>query len=87
MLDRYVPRLIDSFKHVGPNGCHGCLVFDPMGETIASFVTLFEKFHSPIPIMQRFTKQLLLALDYAHQSNVIHTGRKAIEYPKIHSRS
>ncbi|KAK9235405.1 kinase-like domain-containing protein [Lipomyces kononenkoae] len=27
----------------------------------------------PNPIMQRFTKQLFLALDYAHQSGVIHT--------------
>lgn len=72
---RYVSTLIDSFEHVGPNGCHKCLVLEPTGETLASFGTLFPKCQVPSRIMQRFTKQLLLALDYAHQSGIIHTGR------------
>ncbi|KKK25487.1 hypothetical protein ARAM_002071 [Aspergillus rambellii] len=48
-------------------------VLEPMGETLASFGTLFPKGQVPSPIIQRFTKQLLLALDYAHRSGVIHT--------------
>lgn len=68
---RYIPQLIDSFTHAGPNGSHVCLVVEPMGENFASFGTLF-----PSLIMQRFTSQLLLALDYAHRSGVIHTGKQ-----------
>ncbi|KAK9367916.1 kinase-like domain-containing protein [Lipomyces kononenkoae] len=41
--------------------------------SLTSFGTLFPKCQVPDPIMQRFTQQLLLALDYAHQSCVIHT--------------
>ncbi|KAL4783991.1 kinase-like domain-containing protein [Aspergillus varians] len=70
---RYIPTLVDSFEHVGPKGRHTCLVLEPMGESLASFGTLFSKHQVPNPIMQRFTKQLLLALDYAHQSGIIHT--------------
>ncbi|PTU24481.1 hypothetical protein P175DRAFT_0506128 [Aspergillus ochraceoroseus IBT 24754] len=73
-IDNYIPTLVDSFEHVGPNGRHVCLVLEPMGETLASFGTLFPKCQVPSPIIQRFTKQLLLlALDYAHRSGVIHT--------------
>lgn len=71
----YVPTLVDSFEHVSTNGHHVCLVLEPMGESLASFGTLFEKCQVPSSIMQRFSKQLLLALDYAHRSGVIHTGR------------
>ena len=74
---RYIPRLIDSFPHVGPNGSHVCLVVEPMGESLAGFGTLFHKFQIPSPIMQRFTRQLFLALDYAHCSGVIHTGKQS----------
>ncbi|KAE8356786.1 kinase-like domain-containing protein [Aspergillus coremiiformis] len=69
---RYIPTLVDTFEHVGPNGRHVCLVLEPMGETLASFGTLFSKCQIPAPIIQRFAKQLLLALDYAHRSGVIH---------------
>ena len=48
-----------------------------MGENFASFGTLFHKFQIPSPIMQRFTRQLFLALDYAHSSGVIHTGKQS----------
>ncbi|KAE8154411.1 kinase-like domain-containing protein [Aspergillus avenaceus] len=69
---RYIPKLYESFEHVGPNGRHVRLVLEPMGETLASFGTLFENHQIPGPIIRRFTRQLLLALDHAHQSGVIH---------------
>ena len=72
---RYVLKLVDSFVHAGPNGYHTCFVLEPMGETLASFGTLFPKCQVPSRIMQSFTKQLFLALDYAHQSRIIHTGK------------
>ena len=71
---RHIPTLFDSFEHTGPNGHHLCLVLEPMGESLRTFGTLFAKDQIPSSIMQRFGQQLLLALDYAHQSGVIHTG-------------
>jgi serine/threonine-protein kinase SRPK3 len=46
-----------------------------MGETLASFGGWFKECMIPYPIMRRFTAQLLAALDYAHEHNVIHTGK------------
>ncbi|KAN0074302.1 Protein kinase-like domain containing protein [Elaphomyces granulatus] len=70
---KHISILRDSFVLRGPYGHHVCLVFDPMGETLSSFGTLFIGCRIPGRIVQRFTKQLLLALDYAHASRVIHT--------------
>ncbi|KAM5445530.1 putative non-specific serine/threonine protein kinase [Microsporum audouinii] len=72
----YISMLVDSFQHHGPNGCHVCLVFPVMGETLRSFGTWFDEHMIPNQIMRRFTIQLLLALDYAHDHNVIHTDIK-----------
>ncbi|KAI2101906.1 hypothetical protein LOZ34_005632 [Ophidiomyces ophidiicola] len=72
----YISTLVDSFEHNGPNGNHVCLVFMVMGETLRSFGTWFEDHALPNEIMRRFTIQLLLALDYAHEHGVIHTDIK-----------
>jgi hypothetical protein len=37
-LNNHVARLLDSFEHVGPNGTHLCLLYQPMGGTVASMV-------------------------------------------------
>ncbi len=71
----YVCHLIDDFEHKGRNGTHVCLVFELMGETLATFGTLFKESMIPSSVMRRFTIQLLLALDFAHDHGVIHTGK------------
>lgn len=70
----YVCHLVDDFKHQGPNGTHVCLVFELMGETLGSFGAWFKESMIPYSVIRRFTIQLLLALDFAHDHNVIHTG-------------
>ena len=70
----YVCHLLDDFEHRGPNGTHICLVFPLMGETLRSFGAWFDESRLPNSVMRRFTIQLLLALDFAHEHNVIHTG-------------
>lgn len=70
----YVCHLVDDFEHQGPNGTHVCLVFELMGETLRSFGAWFKDSMLPYPVIHRFTIQLLLALDFAHNHNVIHTG-------------
>lgn len=73
-----VCHLLDDFKHEGPNGLHVCLIFEPMGETLSCFRTWFptSDWRFPTPVMKAFTTQLIHALDYAHRSGVIHTGKR-----------
>lgn len=71
---KYVCHLVDDFEVKGPNGNHVCLVLELMGETLASFGVGFKEFMIPTPIMRKFTLRLVAALDFAHESNVIHTG-------------
>ncbi|KDE78376.1 serine/threonine protein [Aspergillus oryzae 100-8] len=72
----YVCHLLDDFEHRGPNGTHVCLVFELMGETLRSFGAWFAESRLPNSVMRRFTIQLLLVLDFAHEHNVIHTDIK-----------
>ncbi|KAI0158954.1 kinase-like domain-containing protein [Pestalotiopsis sp. NC0098] len=73
---KYICHLVDDFEHSGPNGTHVCLVLELMGETLKTFGTVFNKTMIPNPLMRRFAFYLLAALDYAHDSNVIHTDIK-----------
>ncbi|KAK4653424.1 hypothetical protein QC762_0083450 [Podospora pseudocomata] len=72
----YICHIVDDFEHQGPNGTHVCLVFELMGETLRSFGAWFKDNQLPYPVIHRFTIQLLLALDYAHGCDVIHTDIK-----------
>ncbi|KAI8712248.1 Protein kinase domain-containing protein [Fusarium sp. LHS14.1] len=72
----YVCHLIEDFEHQGPNGTHTCLVFELMGETLRSFGVWFSEHMIPPAIMHRFAIQLVLALDFAHEHDVIHTDIK-----------
>ncbi|KAL6827996.1 kinase-like protein [Trichoderma camerunense] len=73
----YVCHLIDNFEHQGPNGTHVCFIFELMGETLRSFGTWFPLDGKiPYEIMLRFAIQLVLALWYAHDHDVIHTDIK-----------
>lgn len=71
-----VSQLVDHFSlpSLVGHGFHVCLVFNLMAETIQTFAG---KYGGSIPpwLMKRFTKQMLLALDYAHKAGVVHTGK------------
>ncbi|WEW60805.1 serine/threonine protein kinase [Emydomyces testavorans] len=71
----HIPHFFDTFEHNGPTGRHVCLVLELMVENLSTFPTIFDEDQIPNAILKRFVKQLLLALDYAHQSGVIHTGQ------------
>ena len=74
----HVCHILDDFEHRGPNGTHVCLVFELMGETLRSFGAWFAESRLPNSVMRRFTIQLLLVLDFAHEHNVIHTGMRML---------
>ncbi|KAJ5958103.1 uncharacterized protein N7479_005253 [Penicillium vulpinum] len=71
---RHIPTLFDSFRHLGPNCHHLCLILEPMRESLRTFGMLFANDQVPSSIVQRFGQQLLLAIDHAHRSGVIHTA-------------
>ncbi|CAG8017508.1 unnamed protein product [Penicillium olsonii] len=73
---KQICHLVDDFEHKGPNGTHICLVFEAMGETLDSFQAMFPECRIPNLLTRRFAIQMLLALDYAHDHNVIHTDIK-----------
>lgn len=41
---RRVTRLLGEFEHIGPNGTHPCLVFEPMGPTVNFMVEELPRF-------------------------------------------
>jgi serine/threonine-protein kinase SRPK3 len=71
----YMCHLIEDSKHEGPNGTHACFIFELMGETLRSFGAWFKDNMIPESVMRRFIIQLALALDYAHDVGVVHTGQ------------
>jgi len=70
----FICHILHDFEHVGPNGTHYCFVFELMGETLQSFKSWFGDERIPNPVMRSITAQLLLALNYAHMHDIIHTG-------------
>lgn len=79
---RFICHLLDDFMHIGPNGTHVCLIFEPMGETWGSFMDLFHRGETPSDLMKIFVAQLALAVDYVHHVGVIHCGKSDIMTPK-----
>jgi serine/threonine protein kinase len=65
----HIVTLLDEFKHLGPNGEHLCLVFEPMGPDVAAC------FERSIPHWQRrsIVKQLLTALQRLHDLGMAHS--------------
>lgn len=72
---KHVIHLLDNFMHTGPNGKHLCLIFKVMGESVGALRRRFPARQIPAALMKQIARQVLLGLDYLHQScGVIHTG-------------
>ena len=54
----YVVGLLDSFKHVGPNGTHVCMVFEPMGYNLLSLIKFYDYRGVPIDIVRQIARQV-----------------------------
>lgn len=72
----HVIELLDHFHHTGPNGTHLCLVLPVMisdGEAVTT---------SRIPhragYVQTISRQILLGLDFLHQSDIVHCGKPVL---------
>ena len=72
-----VVKLLDHFKHSGPNGQHVCMVFEYLGDNLLTLIKYSGYRGLPIHIVKEICFHVLVGLDYLHgQLSIIHTDLK-----------
>jgi serine/threonine-protein kinase SRPK3 len=71
----HVLQLRDHFYHDGPNGKHICIVTELLSENLTSFSRRWNNDRIPQALAKVVTRQIILGLDYLHNScGILHTG-------------
>lgn len=74
---KFVIRLIDHFKHVGPNGQHLCMVLEYLGDSILQLIRYNRYKGLELNKVKEICKCILIGLDYVHRElGLIHTDLK-----------
>ncbi|CAA6662793.1 unnamed protein product [Spirodela intermedia] len=72
-----VVKLLDHFKHSGPNGNHVCMVFEYLGDNLLTLIKYTDYRGIPLRMVKEICRHVLVGLDYLHrQLNIIHTDLK-----------
>lgn len=72
-----VVKLLDHFKHTGPNGTHVCMVFEYLGDNLLTLIKAYNYRGLPLHMVKQLAKGILIGLDYLHRSlSIIHTDLK-----------
>ncbi|KDP29234.1 hypothetical protein JCGZ_16623 [Jatropha curcas] len=72
-----VVKLLDHFKHSGPNGQHVCMVFEYLGDNLLTLIKYSDYRGMPIHKVKEICFHILVGLDYLHrQLSIIHTDLK-----------
>ena len=72
-----VVKLLDHFKHLGPNGQHVCMVFEYLGDNLLTLIKYSDYRGMPIHRVKEICSHILVGLDYLHrQLSIIHTDLK-----------
>ncbi|KAL8140384.1 hypothetical protein V2J09_006405 [Rumex salicifolius] len=72
-----VVKLLDHFKHSGPNGKHICMVFEFLGDNLLTLIKYSDYKGLPPSMVKQICFHILVGLDYLHrQLSVIHTDLK-----------
>lgn len=72
-----VVKLLDHFKHSGPNGQHVCMVFEYLGDNLLKLIKYTDYRGLPIHMVKEICFHILVGLDYLHrQLSIIHTDLK-----------
>ncbi|KAL6894085.1 hypothetical protein ACP4OV_008183 [Aristida adscensionis] len=74
---RCVVKLLDHFKHSGPNGNHVCMVFEFLGDNLLTLIKYTNYRGIPLPMVKEICRHVLIGLDYLHRVlSIIHTDLK-----------
>jgi serine/threonine-protein kinase SRPK3 len=74
---RCVVKLLDHFKHSGPNGNHVCMVFEFLGDNLLTLIKYTNYRGMPLPMVKEICRCMLIGLDYLHRVlSIIHTDLK-----------
>ncbi|KAG8062589.1 hypothetical protein GUJ93_ZPchr0003g16664 [Zizania palustris] len=74
---RCVVKLLDHFKHSGPNGNHVCMVFEFLGDNLLTLIKYTDYHGIPLPMVKEICRHVLIGLDYLHRMlSIIHTDLK-----------
>ncbi|KAJ8754083.1 hypothetical protein K2173_001981 [Erythroxylum novogranatense] len=72
-----VVKLLDHFKHSGPNGQHVCMIFEYLGDNLLTLIKYSDYRGMPIDKVKEICFHILVGLDYLHrQLSIIHTDLK-----------
>ncbi|EOY08071.1 Ser/arg-rich protein kinase 4 isoform 1 [Theobroma cacao] len=72
-----VVKLLDHFKHSGPNGQHVCMVFEYLGDNLLTLIKYSDYRGLPIHMVKEICYHILVGLDYLHRElSIIHTDLK-----------
>ncbi|KAJ6765748.1 SERINE KINASE-LIKE PROTEIN [Salix purpurea] len=72
-----VVKLLDHFKHSGPNGQHICMVFEYLGDNLLTLIKYSGYRGVPLHMVKEICFHMLVGLDYLHrQLSIIHTDLK-----------
>ncbi|XP_052178458.1 uncharacterized protein LOC127792118 isoform X3 [Diospyros lotus] len=72
-----VVKLLDHFKHSGPNGQHVCMVFEYLGDNLLTLIKYSDYRGLPLHMVKEICFHVLVGLDYLHrQLSIIHTDLK-----------
>ncbi|XWS66769.1 hypothetical protein CRYUN_Cryun05aG0229000 [Craigia yunnanensis] len=72
-----VVKLLDHFKHSGPNGQHVCMVFEYLGDNLLTLIKYSDYRGMPIHMVKEICFHVLVGLDYLHRElSIIHTDLK-----------
>ncbi|KAK1435109.1 hypothetical protein QVD17_00869 [Tagetes erecta] len=72
-----VVKLLDHFKHSGPNGQHVCMVFEYLGDNLLTLIKYSDYRGIPLQKVKEICYHILGGLDYLHQQlSIIHTDLK-----------
>ncbi|KAA3455520.1 SRSF protein kinase 2 [Gossypium australe] len=72
-----VVKLLDHFKHSGPNGQHMCMVFEYLGDNLLTLIKYSDYRGVPLHMVKEICRHILVGLDYLHRElSIIHTDLK-----------
>ncbi|XP_074572373.1 uncharacterized protein LOC141828886 [Curcuma longa] len=74
---RCVVKLLDHFKHLGPNGHHVCMVFEFLGDNLLTLIKYTDYRGMQLSKVKEICRHVLIGLDYLHRDHsIIHTDLK-----------